>query len=1366
MKKNSLCISICKAVLRRSVLLLLLIFFSLGITAQVITLSPEKPAFNQEVTLTYFADRGNAQLENYEGDIFVHTGLITNESKNLGEWKKVVADWGDNEKSPRMTKTGDNSYELTFKIADLYGIPVTGGNVVALAFVFRNEDGSKVGKEKGGEDIFYFYKKPKLSTQPKVWEVSKTVTPEWSSYASLYEVNIRQYTEEGTINAFSQHLDRLRDLGVDILWIMPIQPIGVKKRKGPLGSYYSIKDYTAVNPEFGTLDDFKNMVQKAHGMGFKVILDWVANHSAWDHIWMENHQDWYTKDAEGNPISPYDWTDVADLNYEQYYMRKSMTEAMKFWVEEADIDGFRCDVAGEVPLDFWVDTRKELNELKETWLLAEDGSQLWLLNQAFNANYDWHFHHLMNQIAKGKAKATEILPHFEFARKNMPEGSYSMQFITNHDENSWAGTVYERMGDAHKTFAVLSFTVPGIPLIYSGQEAGLNKRLKFFDRDPIDWSDLSLMPFYKRLNDLKAQNPALWNGQAGAWPREMVNDKKEDVLSFIRAKGQNKVLSILNLSDKTQDITLLAGTDEGIYKDFFTGDTLTIFKRTKLHLDSWGYRVLIYQRALDKKDRQFQKLEKEGYQERKGLSILTSDGDIVFSFQSPHAVEVEFLPVGKCNPPSYALTPISQKVETELKEYADSIVYGSSALDVIIHKDPFQIQYRYLERKLTSEEKGFFETDSTSGFRFYLTENEKITGGGERVLGMNRRGHRLTLYNQPSYGYEEFAELMYYSMPVFLSSNKYMLVFDNGAKGYADLGKSEKDILELGAVGGRMSYSLVAAQSWQELATHFTEITGRQPMLPRWALGNISSRMGYHSQREAEHIVEKYLDEDIPLDAIVFDLYWFGPDLKGHMGNLDWYRDSFPEPLQMMQDFKRKGVKTILITEPFILRGSKTYAEVIDKDLVGKTANGEPYHYDFYFGNTTLLDLFKEETRDWFWSIYKKHTESGVDGWWGDLGEPEMHPYDLVHVNGKAIDVHNLYGHEWARTIYEGYARDFPEKRPVILMRSGFVGSQRYGMVPWTGDVNRTWGGLKPQVELSLSMGLQGIGLMHSDLGGFAGDYKDAELYTRWLQYGVFQPIYRTHAQESTPPEPIFWDKKTKDIAREFIKLRYRLLPYNYTLLFKNTRYGTPLMRPLFYMEDNMELFDKKDQYLWGDAFLVAPVLEKGLKRQKIYFPKDHFWFDFWNDELFKGGKSKDYALSLETIPVFVKAGSFIPMVEAKQSTRDYDASQIDLHYYHHSSVARSEGMLYDDDGKTKNAYEKGEYELLTFTSSYREKTLSIKIQGSINDQKKINLMIHGLKKFKGKLMVDGQEREYEIQKGMITFTVDFRGKDLLMLLK
>jgi oligosaccharide 4-alpha-D-glucosyltransferase len=724
---------------------------------------------------------------------------------------------------------------------------------------------------------------------------------------------------------------------------------------------------------------------------------------------------------------------------------------------------------------------------------------------------------------------------------------------------------------------------------------------------------------------------------------------------------------------------------------------------------------------------------KDVVQTENGLTLLTNEGEIQLTALTDHSVEVEYIQEGLQNDPSYSIAPSISIVNTTVSESRTSVVFSTKGIRVEIRKCPFTIAYYHGDSLLFTEEQGLVYNDSIKGFRMKLQADEKLLGGGERVLGMDRRGKRLRLYNQASYGYQSHADLMYYSLPVVLSSRKYMLVFDNVADGWLDLGKTDTDILQFDAEGGRMSYVVVAGDGYRNLTENYVETTGYQPMPPRWALGNISSRMGYKSQKEVEQVVAQYKKEGFPLDAMVLDLYWFGPDLQGHMGNLEWDRKAFPQPEQMMSKLKKEGVKTILITEPFVLKNSGKYAECASQNLLGLDSLAQPYIFDFYFGTTALLDIFKPETKDWFWGIYKKHTLSGVDGWWGDLGEPEMHPDDLLHVNGKANIVHNAYGHEWAKTVFDGYQKDFSETRPVILMRSGFVGSQRYGMIPWSGDVSRSWEGLQSQVEISLQMGLQGLAYMHSDLGGFAGNYKDAELYTRWLQYGVFQPVYRTHAQSDVPPEPIFWDKQTKEITRQFIKLRYAFLPYIYTMVYENSALGTPLMRPLFYMDDNRALIDNKNTYLWGDNFLVSPVTQKGVREWKVTLPKGCNWFNYFTGELVEGGQEVMVPVSINNIPVFVKGGSFIPMVEPVDNMEEYSTENLILHYYYDSSLKQSEGFMYEDDGKTNNSWKNNQFEKLFFKSVNKKDGFSVVVTREAFDYegkpegREITLVIHNI---------------------------------------
>lgn len=417
--------------------------------------------------------------------------------------------------------------------------------------------------------------------------------PEWSKDAVLYEVNIRQYTPEGTFKAFESHLPRLKELGVEILWIMPIGPISEKNRKGSLGSYYAVKDYKGINPEFGTLEDFKNLVNKAHELGFKVIIDWVANHTGWDNQWITDHPEWYTKDSTGAIIPPNpDWSDIADLNFDSQPMRRAMIDAMDYWVRETDIDGFRCDVAWGVPQDFWEAATASLDSIKPVYMLAEDEDHPALLEKAFESNYAWKLHHIMNEVAQGKKSAQDISTYFAESADKYAAGSFPMQFITNHDENSWQGTEYERMGEAVKAMAVFTFTVPGIPLIYTGQEAGLNKRLLFFEKDSVDWSNLEMQQFYQKLIQLKKDQPALWNGAAGGPLSIVETTLPAKVLAFTREKDNSQVLAIFNLSAQSVD-AILQLPKAGDYKEYFSGETKTLEKGTSVKLDKWGYQIFV-----------------------------------------------------------------------------------------------------------------------------------------------------------------------------------------------------------------------------------------------------------------------------------------------------------------------------------------------------------------------------------------------------------------------------------------------------------------------------------------------------------------------------------------------------------------------------------------------------------------------------------------------------------------------------------------------------------------------------------------------------------------------------------------------------
>ncbi|REL32016.1 glycoside hydrolase family 31 protein [Thalassotalea euphylliae] len=720
------------------------------------------------------------------------------------------------------------------------------------------------------------------------------------------------------------------------------------------------------------------------------------------------------------------------------------------------------------------------------------------------------------------------------------------------------------------------------------------------------------------------------------------------------------------------------------------------------------------------------------------VHILGDEASFTLTAYQHNAIEAVFASEHHRELSSYAIAPNAKGSAFQVTETPSNLQVTNGAITAIVDKTSLTIRYQRDGQPLLTQ------TDFTSqpagiSFSFAIDEQEKLIGGGQRVLGMDRRGHKLPLYNKAHYGYTTESSQMYYSLPAVLSSKKYMLLFDNSATGELDLDSSATNTVKLSAVGGRASYIVVADNSYPALVKNYVELTGKQPLPPRWSLGNFASRFGYHNQLEVYDVVERFKQEDMPLDALVLDLYWFGKDIKGHMGNLAWDRTAFPTPEKMIADLSADGVNTVVITEPFILSTSNRWLKAVENQALALNSAGEPYRFDFYFGNTGLVDVFNEQGTQWFNQAYERLAEQGVTGWWGDLGEPEVHPDDILHTlaDGSQVrgdNVHNVYGHKWAEMVYQKSLELVPNQRPMVMMRSGFLGSQRYGMIPWTGDVSRSWGGLKPQVELSLQMSLFGLAYTHSDLGGFAGgEAFDAEMYTRWLQYGVFQPVYRPHAQEHIAPEPVFHDEETKRIVREFIKLRYRLLPYNYTLAFDNTTTGMPLMRPLmFENEQDLSLIDEQNTYLWGDAFLVTPVTQAGAAQVDVNFP-DGVWFDYFTGQLVTGGEVKAYPVSLSSLPVFVRAGSFVPTTTDIENTKAYNPNQFNLNYYYHDSIANSTGQLYQDDGISQNSLANKAYQLWQFEATNNSNQLAIDFGQSgkgftgLATSQAVELMVHHL---------------------------------------
>jgi alpha-amylase len=428
---------------------------------------------------------------------------------------------------------------------------------------------------------------------------SRPPEPEWARNAVVYECNVRQFSPEGTLEGVRRQVGRLKAMGVDVLWLMPIYPIGKERRKGPLGSPYSIQNYLAVNPDYGTLDDLKKLVREVHQQDMKIILDWVPNHTSWDAEWKREHPEFYTKfngdftvplNERGEPI--HDWSDVCDLDYANPGLRRAMIAAMQYWLRETDIDGYRVDMAGLVPNDFWVEARPALDSVKTVFMISEWQDEPAHFESAFNANYGWKWKDVTKDIAAGKQNALALDTLLAFLEDFYPEGFYQLYFTQNHDENTHNGTEAELYGPAADAFNVLMFTWQGMPLIYNGQESNLSQRLQFFKKDPIRWKKYAKTDFFHKLAQLRHINRALWSGPHGGPLVKIPSDADEFVYAFSRERDGDRVIGVFNLSNTQRTVTLRPGGDMlGAYANLFEASTMQVTKEMTLNLKPWEYLV-------------------------------------------------------------------------------------------------------------------------------------------------------------------------------------------------------------------------------------------------------------------------------------------------------------------------------------------------------------------------------------------------------------------------------------------------------------------------------------------------------------------------------------------------------------------------------------------------------------------------------------------------------------------------------------------------------------------------------------------------------------------------------------------------------
>lgn len=657
------------------------------------------------------------------------------------------------------------------------------------------------------------------------------------------------------------------------------------------------------------------------------------------------------------------------------------------------------------------------------------------------------------------------------------------------------------------------------------------------------------------------------------------------------------------------------------------------------------------------------------------------------------------------------------------------------------------------------------------GSEIALATNSKGSyyGAGERGHKLNLRGDTLVMYNRQNYGYTEGdsrINQMNITMPLLLSSDGFGLVFDDFAAAKMIPGDTVKYITESDKP---VSYYFVNGRNGMDQMTErMTELTGRQPIAPLWSLGYITSKYGYRTQAETEGTIDTLIQGGYPVDGIVLDLYWYG--VEQDMGRLAWDSIQWPEPEQMLKRLQDKGVNLVAISQPYVLRngrGVDNYNELVQKGLLLKdSVSSGPQEVTIWVGEGGMFDVSNPDTRKWLADRYQSLTDGGVAGWWGDLGEPEVHPQNAVHANGlTARQYHNHYGNDWAAIISELFADKYPDRRLMTLMRGGTIGLQRQSVFPWSTDVSRSWGGLQPQVKIMLHSGLSGMGYMSSDLGGFAIDPENPyqpELYLRWVQMGLFSPVFRTHSQQFAEPYkyPMY-----EDILKQIVKDRYRWLPYNYTLAYENAAFGQPLVRPLDFDKSAGGAYDNiVDEYMWGSEVLVAPVLTEGTVSRNVVLPAGSKWVDFYDaSKVYEGGTVlKNYPAPLSRIPLFVKGGAIIPMADyAMKNTGDFRADEYTVNYY--PTGGKSSYRLYDDNHLSPASIADGEYRIIAFYADDQADAykLDISSKGEYKgapEAVKMNYAVHGIRKAPKSVTVNGAhvKSAFDAATGTLKFTFTY----------
>jgi alpha-glucosidase (family GH31 glycosyl hydrolase) len=682
-------------------------------------------------------------------------------------------------------------------------------------------------------------------------------------------------------------------------------------------------------------------------------------------------------------------------------------------------------------------------------------------------------------------------------------------------------------------------------------------------------------------------------------------------------------------------------------------------------------------------------------------SVSQRGRDIVFSFESSDLVLTPLLP----NVIRHTWVPTHWRLYAErvtdayavnrsywpagpaftITETADMVRVHAGELVIEATRDPFHIRYFTADRHLFLEEApegGLSWSYWDYSLRYQITPADHFYGLGQASqltdhLDLDQRGQLLDIWNQHS----PPAATVF---PALLSLSGYGMLVDNPHRAVWDLGHTNQQVLSYRARGGGLQYYIWYGPDLPRLLRSFLELTGFPPLPPRWALGLLQSRYGYRNRDELETIAQTFRAKDLPCDALILDVFWFR-----EMGDLDFDHFDWPEPREMIARLRERGFRIMVIEEPYLTTRSRNYADALANGYMAKHFDGSPYTFDFWPGRCGLLDFSNPATRAWWSEKHKSLLELGIGGWWTDLNEPAKHFQDMAHHGGSAAAVHNVTALYMHQSIFDAHQQYAPQQRVFILSRSAFPGSHRYGAALWSGDVDMTFASLRKQVTVGLNVGLSGISLWGTDIGGFGfGGQCTPELYVRWFQFGAFCPLFRPHGDQTELREPWQFGPEVEAICRKYLRLRYRLFPYVYTGAHEACTTGIPIMRPLVLaFPKDPEVLNLSDEYLFGPDILVAPILNEGATERIVYFPAGT-WVDLWSDAVYTGPRSVNVSAPLDTLPLFVRQGAILPMGPDVQYSSERPLDPLTLEIYRGADHSFT---LYEDDGET-TAYQNGAY--------------------------------------------------------------------------